>query len=133
MNDMITTKNGRISTQLLLGCLALLAVTLILMEPSFAQSPGGGTGSSVVWTNAQNKATDFFYQFRTVVLIICAIAIIATLLTAISGRFPIQKALVISVAIVGIALASSIVTYFASATQTPAASAVVPYETDTGG
>lgn len=73
--------------------------------------------ATTVFDNLQNKSKDLFYNIRTVVLILCALAIIVTMATAISGRFPITKALAICGAIMVIGMASQIVTYFAGTTQ----------------
>ena len=101
-----------------LAGLALVALALMAIDAftgmSFAQTSG-----DAVFTDLTNKATDFFYNGRTVILVVCAIAVIATMAMAITGRFPMQKAIVLAFAIVIIAFASSIVTYFASpGTQT---------------
>ncbi len=63
---------------------------------------------------------------------ICACAVIATMSMAITGRFPMQKAITLAFAIVIIAFASSIVTYFASPGTTTSGTITSTNLTDTG-
>lgn len=86
-----------------------------------------------VFTNLETKSKDLFYNIRTVVLILCALAIIVTMATAISGRFPVTKALAICGAILVIGMASQIVTYFAGATTNAKEGSNVPSMQDTSG
>lgn len=108
------------------GTCAALALIDASLGGALAQS------ATTVFTNLQNKAQDLFYNIRTIVLILCALAIIATMATAISGRFPVGKALAIVGAIVVIGLSSEIVTYFATGTTSSGSQSSVPSLTDTG-
>lgn len=112
--------------------LAVLTLGLAVdgaLSDALAQATGGT--SSNVFTQLENKSRDIFYNARTIILIVCALAIIVTMATAISGRFPIQKALAIVGAIVVIGVASQVVTYFAGTTQTNAGNGTIPTLTDT--
>ncbi len=120
------------SSPMALGLMAIaLVATLLAIDGTFndlfAQSSGT---SSNVFSQLENKSRDIFYNARTIILIICALAIIVTMATAISGRFPISKALAIVGAIIVIGVASQIVTYFAGSTTTTA-SGTIPSLTDT--
>ena len=121
----------------LVGVAVAFGLTLLILDaalgPAYAQWGGtGGTGSSAaVFQDMNSKATDLFYNIRTLILLICSIAVIGTMGSALSGRFPMQKAVVLAFAIVVIAVASSIVTYFASPSTTTQ-SGSVPHLIDTG-
>lgn len=124
----MTTTNRR----LLAGVAAVAILALPMLDASlneaFAQS-----SSTNVFTTLQGKAQDLFYNARTIILIICALAIIVTMATAITGRFPIMKAVAIAGAIVVIGLASEIVTYFAGAAQQNQAGSYTLNDTAQGG
>lgn len=126
MNILSKPDYGRIFAFSAIAAAAIIAATGLGITDALAQ------GSSSVFTNLENKSKDLFYNVRTVVLILCALAIIVTMATAISGRFPITKALAICGAILVIGMASQIVTYFAGQTTASNASNI-PSLTDTSG
>lgn len=105
-----TTTRGGLRAALLIG---IAVIGLGVLDAGHGSALAQASGDAV-FTDLVNKGTDFFYNGRTVALIICCIAIIATMLGAVTGRFPMQKAVVLAFAIIIIAFASSIVTYFAS-------------------
>jgi hypothetical protein len=120
--------NSRFTTAML----ALLGVGVLLTIDALLGS-SHAQDADQVFTNMQDKSEDLFYNGRTVILILCAVGIVATMATALSGRFPMQKAIVMAFAIIVIAVASDIVTYFASqGTQVTAPAAPLPTLTDTG-
>ena len=98
---------------LLAGGVATAVVALPFLD---ATSHAALAQSTNVFSTLSSKSTDLFYNVRTIILIVCALAIVGTMATAITGRFPITKAFSIMAAIVVIGLASQIVTYFAGAT-----------------
>ena len=112
---------------LMAGAVATAVVALPFVD---ATQHAALADSSSVFSNLTNKGQDLFYNVRTVVLVVCALAIVGTMATAITGRFPITKAFSIMAAIVVIGLASQIVTYFAGATSS-AQSSSIPSMTDT--
>lgn len=116
-----------------LGLMAVMLVaTFLAIDANFADALAQSSGTnSTVFSQLENKSRDIFYNARTIILILCALAIIVTMATAISGRFPISKALAIVGAIIVIGVASQIVTYFAGATQSATASGTIPELTDT--
>lgn len=110
---------------------AILALAMMIDGGlSAASAQQGGSGGSV-FTQLENKSRDIFYNARTIILILCALAIIVTMATAISGRFPISKALAIVGAIIVIGVASQVVTYFAGTTQANSGGGTIPTLTDT--
>lgn len=117
--------------------LTLAAVAAVAGLATFGLGVGDalaqGGNSSNVFSNLNNKSQDLFYNVRTIVLILCALAIIVTMATAISGRFPITKALAICGAILVIGMASQIVTYFAGSTAQTSGNSTLPNLTDTSG
>lgn len=104
---------------------AILALAM-LVDASLTDA-----SAQTVFTQLENKSRDIFYNARTIILILCALAIIVTMATAISGRFPISKALAIVGAIIVIGVASQVVTYFAGTTQANSGGSTIPSLTDT--
>jgi hypothetical protein len=118
--------------QLLPYAIAAIAVVAAVgvFDAIFGSAFAQATAGQQIFTDLNAKTTDLFYNARTIILIVCAIAIILTMVAALSGRFPMQKAIVLAGAILVIAVASSIVTYFASPGTVN--SGLVPTLTDTG-
>lgn len=134
MNAALATRSMRALTRStkglpMLGVGALLCLGLLALDGAFGSA--FAQAGQQVFADLNAKTTDLFYNGRTIILIVCSIAIIVTMVGAISGRFPMQKAIVLAGAIFIIAVASSVVTYFASP-GTVGASGAVPALTDTG-
>ena len=88
---------------------ALYMSTMALTGVAHAQ-----TGSTNPFGALFYKVQDFFYNVRYLALIVGAIAVVAIMVGAMSGRFPVQKAIVFAAAIALIGSSGMIVTYFSS-------------------
>jgi hypothetical protein len=127
----VPTRTGRLSPGTFFAIAVAFASGLAIVDAFLGSSFAQATGDAV-FTDLTAKATDFFYNGRTVILVICACAVIATMSMAITGRFPMQKAITLAFAIVIIAFASSIVTYFASPGTATSGTITSTNLTDTG-
>ena len=135
MNQTNAAAKPRISIPLMYGIAAAVTFGAFALDAwmgsAFAgAAPAGGAGTQV-FTNLQAKGTDFFYNSRTIILIVMSIGLLLCLVAAISGRFPMGRVVNIAGAIVAISVVSGIVTYFAAPGNT-GASALVPSFQDTG-
>lgn len=94
-----------------LGAVSAIGVAygLVLLTTGTAHA-----GSTNVFSAMFYKAQDLFYNLRYLSLLVGAIAVIAIMVGAFAGKFPVQKAIVFSFAIIMIASSGMIVSYFAS-------------------
>lgn len=110
----------------LLLAIALFAMLDVMFSVAF------GADAAQIFKSATNKTQDIFYNGRNIVLVLCGIAFVATMLFAMTGRFPTGKAIAISGAIFAVGIAAQAVSYFAE-TSTVSASSTSPTDnmTDT--